>query len=215
MALAVDPRSEDVAWFGWQVERIAQLPAEIEDSTPTEEESQAERAWTFGSARPRRRLAGSLIALLLLGAVAAGGFVWGHSTSRTRTVTVTETAPATPPTSSAPSGSGSSQLELEQARAEVQALKADLADQAARLTAAQTALEKAKSELREAKKKPKPPATFVLRYRVRSGDTMFTLAETFYGTGDAWAKIWHANPSPNPDIIRTGSVLRIPLENPD
>ena len=211
VALAVDPGSEDLAWYGWRVERIAPLPARPEEPTsPGEAPDTGAQAFAVAaSPSRRRRLAGGLLALVLLGAIAAGAFVWGHSTNRTRVVT--DAAPTTPPASSSP---GPTQQELEQARAEIQALRTDLAEQAARLAATQSALQKTKAELKAARKKPKPAQNFVLSYRVRPGDTLFTLAETFYGTGDAWEKIWHANPSPDPDVIKTGTNLKIPLQNP-
>lgn len=209
VALAVDPGSEDLAWYGWQVERIALLPARTDGPASPDEGAGAGAAPAAATPPPRRRVAGGLLALVLLGAIAAGAFLWGHSTTRTKIVT---DAPATPPASSSP---GPTQQELEQARAEVQALKTSLAEQAARLAATQSALKRTKAELEAANKKPKPPQSFVLKYRVRQGDTMFTLAQTFYGTGDAWTKIWHANPSPDPNVIKTGTVLKIPLQKPN
>lgn len=213
VALAVDPGSEDLAWYGWQVERIALLPARTDGPESPEEGAGAGAAPAAASPPPRRRVVGGVLALVLLGAIATGAFLWGHSTSRTKIIT--DAAPATPSASSSPDPT---QQELEQARAEVQTLKTALAEQAARLEATQSELEKTKAKLVAAKKQPKPPKppkSFVLKYRVRPGDTMFTLAETFYGTGDAWTKIWHANPSPNPNVIKTGTVLKIPLQNPN
>lgn len=213
VALVVDPRSDAVAWFGWEVERIAPLRAgtgamaavagDGAGQPAAEEPAQTER--------PRRRLAGGLLALVLLGAVAVGAFLWGHSSSRT--TVATEVAPTSTPAATSPPGP--TQQQLEQAQAEAESLRAQLAEEQARLQAVRAALKRTKAELQAASKEPKPSGTFVFKYQVRPGDTMFTLARTFYGTGAAWAKIWHANPSPDPNIIKTGAWLKIPLQNPN
>lgn len=50
-----------------------------------------------------------------------------------------------------------------------------------------------------------------MTYIVKSGDTLFELAEKFYGDGWQYYRIVDANPSiTNPDLIRVGDILTIP-----
>ena len=48
-------------------------------------------------------------------------------------------------------------------------------------------------------------------YAVRSGDTLWSIAVKFYGSGFQWEKIWHANPQiTDPNEISPGERLVIP-----
>ena len=49
-------------------------------------------------------------------------------------------------------------------------------------------------------------------YTVQSGDSLWAIAERFYGNGAEWTKIHEANREqvPNPDLIQPGQVLTIP-----
>jgi len=49
-------------------------------------------------------------------------------------------------------------------------------------------------------------------YTVQSGDTLWAIAERFYGNGSEWNKIQDANRDqiPNPDMIQPGQALTIP-----
>lgn len=47
-------------------------------------------------------------------------------------------------------------------------------------------------------------------YTVRSGDSLWTIAEQFYGNGAKHALIAKANPGINPDNLRIGATLTIP-----
>lgn len=49
-------------------------------------------------------------------------------------------------------------------------------------------------------------------YTVEAGDTLWAIAEKYYGDGSAWPKIHEANRDriEDPDLIRPGQVLRIP-----
>lgn len=49
-------------------------------------------------------------------------------------------------------------------------------------------------------------------YTVQSGDSLWAIAERFYGNGAEWSKIHEANREqvPNPDLIQPGQVLTIP-----
>ena len=49
-------------------------------------------------------------------------------------------------------------------------------------------------------------------YRVEEGDTLTSIAERFYGDGNAYNRIWEANRDKldNPDVIQPGQELNIP-----
>jgi nucleoid-associated protein YgaU len=52
-------------------------------------------------------------------------------------------------------------------------------------------------------------------YRVQSGDTLWSLAERFYGQGRRWEEIAHANELKNGDGLIAGSIIKIPLAPQD
>jgi hypothetical protein len=52
-------------------------------------------------------------------------------------------------------------------------------------------------------------------YRVLEGDTMLSIAERAYGSGDYWTTIWNDNSYiENPDIIEKGMILKIRIIKP-
>ena len=55
---------------------------------------------------------------------------------------------------------------------------------------------------------PPPPAPRT--YTVVSGDTLWAIAERFYGDGNQYQKIASASGIANPDLIQPGQVLTIP-----
>ena len=55
---------------------------------------------------------------------------------------------------------------------------------------------------------PPPPAPRT--YTVESGDTLWAIAERFYGDGSAYQRIADASGIDNPDLIQPGQVLTIP-----
>lgn len=58
---------------------------------------------------------------------------------------------------------------------------------------------------------PPPPAPPAPRtYTVVSGDTLWAIAEKFYGDGSKYPQIAEASGVPNPDLIHPGQVLTIP-----
>jgi LysM domain len=58
---------------------------------------------------------------------------------------------------------------------------------------------------------PEPPAPEPARtYTVVSGDTLWGIAERFYGDGNKYQVIADASGVPNPDLIYPGQVLTIP-----
>ena len=59
----------------------------------------------------------------------------------------------------------------------------------------------------EAEPEPEPA---VRNYTVESGDTLWAIAERFYGDGSKYQAIADASGIPNPDLIQPGQVLTIP-----
>jgi LysM repeat protein len=58
-----------------------------------------------------------------------------------------------------------------------------------------------------------PPAAGPQTYTVRPGDSLWRIAQSFYGNGSAWPKIYNANRDTigsNPNLIRAGQSLDIP-----
>ena len=52
-------------------------------------------------------------------------------------------------------------------------------------------------------------------YRVQSGDTLWSLAERFYGAGRRWQDIANANDIGNGDGLVAGAIIKIPLGDQD
>jgi nucleoid-associated protein YgaU len=57
---------------------------------------------------------------------------------------------------------------------------------------------------------PPPPPPAPRTYTVVSGDTLWAIAERFYGDGNRYPEIAAASGVPNPDLIHPGQVLTIP-----
>lgn len=57
---------------------------------------------------------------------------------------------------------------------------------------------------------PPPPAPAVQTYTVQGGDTLWAIAERFYGDGNRYGEIASASGVTNPDLIHPGQVLTIP-----
>jgi hypothetical protein len=47
-------------------------------------------------------------------------------------------------------------------------------------------------------------------YRVRPGDSLFSIAERAYGNGLEWPRIWEANPWLQPDRVTAGETIYLP-----
>jgi LysM repeat protein len=62
----------------------------------------------------------------------------------------------------------------------------------------------------EAVGEPEPPEPAPRTYTVVSGDTLWAIAERFYGDGAKYQQIADASGIPNPDLIHPGQVLTIP-----
>lgn len=57
---------------------------------------------------------------------------------------------------------------------------------------------------------PTPPPPAPRTYTVVSGDTLFAIAERFYGDGNRYPEIAAASGIANPDLINVGQVITIP-----
>ncbi|MDI9916303.1 LysM peptidoglycan-binding domain-containing protein [Rhodococcus sp. IEGM 1379] len=57
---------------------------------------------------------------------------------------------------------------------------------------------------------PAPAAPAAQTYTVEGGDTLWAIAERFYGDGNQYQRIADANGISNPDLINAGQVLTIP-----
>jgi LysM repeat protein len=55
-----------------------------------------------------------------------------------------------------------------------------------------------------------PAAPAVQTYTVAGGDTLWAIAERFYGDGNRYGEVASANGIANPDLIHPGQVLTIP-----
>jgi nucleoid-associated protein YgaU len=57
---------------------------------------------------------------------------------------------------------------------------------------------------------PAPAAPAQQTYTVQDGDTLWAIAERYYGDGSQYMKIATANGIANPDLINVGQQLVIP-----
>jgi len=57
---------------------------------------------------------------------------------------------------------------------------------------------------------PAPEAPAPRTYTVQSGDTLWAIAEQFYGDGNRYPEIAGASGIDNPDLIQPGQLLTIP-----
>lgn len=57
---------------------------------------------------------------------------------------------------------------------------------------------------------PEPDTNFGTTYTVQTGDSLWGIAQKFYGNGNRYSEIASANDIANPDLIYAGEVLKIP-----
>lgn len=76
--------------------------------------------------------------------------------------------------------------------------------------AAPAAEEPAVEEAAHAEPEPEPAPEPARTYTVESGDTLWAIAEQFYGDGSKYQIIADASGISNPDLIQPGQVLTIP-----
>ncbi len=74
----------------------------------------------------------------------------------------------------------------------------------------ETKLEVSLQNVRETSSSPEPQKT-PKKYTVVSGDTLWKIAKSFYGNGSKYTTIATANSISNPNVIKVGQVLTIPV----
>lgn len=186
LALVVDPHSGEHGWFGWvgeDVELLVKETGEPAKGSPVRPDVADER--------PRRTNA-------VLGALAFAtlGFIGGYSTG----MFSDEPEQITP----AVTVSGE---QWASAQEEIATLEAALAQ--AESDAAQSDAEPAEEPAAAVQARRVGPTH--VTYRVRRGDNLWVLAESFYGDGRRYPKLMRANPGTSADAIRTGQQLQIPV----
>lgn len=62
----------------------------------------------------------------------------------------------------------------------------------------------------KAKPKPKPKKKKTRTYKMKKGDTLWTIARRYYGNSNKWKKLADANKIKNPRRIPIGKVIKIP-----
>jgi nucleoid-associated protein YgaU len=82
---------------------------------------------------------------------------------------------------------------------------------AAREAAQRAELDAVRRRLRAAERARRRTTT--VRYHVQPGDTLWRLAEGFYGRGRAWKRIFGANRKrlESPDVLPVGASIEVPL----
>jgi hypothetical protein len=49
-----------------------------------------------------------------------------------------------------------------------------------------------------------------VNHRVRKGETLFAIAEHYYGNGLEWPRLWESNPHVDPDHLYIGDIIYVP-----
>jgi proteasome lid subunit RPN8/RPN11 len=204
LALVVDPIEHDRAWFGWQLDRVDRIDRANER---TKEAAAAALAHAEVKRSSHRRSTASLVTLGLA-AAAFGGFWVGDTVRHQPRHAIARPTPVRRFPIVAPSGSLGDQVrrlrsELAAAKAQVEANLAQLAATRQSLAATQTKLRQARSQ--------SGSRTVTVRYLVKPGDSMWRIAEFFYGSGLEWNRVAAANPGVNPGRILVGQVLNVPV----
>jgi proteasome lid subunit RPN8/RPN11 len=190
VALVVDPISRRATWYGWTLGQIS--PVEAPDSPVL-------------VGRPARRSRVAVAAALALGVAAAGaaGYWVGQERVPDRV------SPASIELRTRLGAERERVLALRQrldvAQAEVKRLAARESAQTAELEAVKRRLGAAR---RAARRRPA-----AVSYQVQPGDSLWRLAEGFYGQGVAWKKIYGANRERlgNPNVLPAGESIEVPL----
>jgi proteasome lid subunit RPN8/RPN11/LysM repeat protein len=178
LALVVDPRAAELAWFGWRDGTIVELQRGLTGTRA------AGSAGSTGAGERMRR-SGRGTAVLVSLAVALAGLGIGYAIAPSSTAK---------PIVSSPGDTAALVAARDQAIAERDAALRKLA-------AAQT----------PAVVKPAAPQPEVVTYRVRAGDTLSALADSFYGDPERASALAAANHIPDPDTLSAGATINIPI----
>lgn len=188
VALVVDPLSRRAAWYGWVLGSIAPM----EDAeAPVVQRTKRSRA--------------AMVAALVVAVAAAGsaGYWAGRERAPVRVA---------PTSAELRAKLGAEQDRARQLGERLADAQTALTRLAAREAVQRAELEASRQRLREAARAARPRA-LVLRYHVQAGDSLWSMAERFYGTGLAWKRIFRANAErlSDPKLLPIGMTVRIPL----
>ena len=186
LALVVDPLAGELGWFGWDGDEVI-LQERHPTSRPALQPAGADDT-SSGAATTRRRRPAALVgvpAIVLLGAI--GGYLLGtHNADLTTAAQTRQIAVAASQTQTA-------QAETDQLRRQ--------------LAAAKTATPASPTPTAATRTR----ATTNVQYRVQPGDTLWRVAQAFYGDGNAYPRIVKANPHLQPQALRGGQILTVPV----
>jgi len=186
LALVVDPLAGELGWFGWDGDEVI-----LQERHPTSRSALQPAGagdTPSGAAATLRRRPAALVgvpAIVLLGAI--GGYLLGtHNADATTAALTRHIAVAASQTQTA-------QAETDQLRQQIAAAKT--ATPAHPTPAAATP----------------PRAATDVQYRVQPGDTLWRVAQAFYGDGNAYSRIVKANPHLHLQALRGGQILTVPV----
>lgn len=182
VALVVDPHTQERGWFGW-VRGSVELLEKSEAASKTAPKTVPEDGDKRGPRSTTAKRSTSLMAALVL-AVAGFGAGYALRSSEPRTPRPIEAEePAQSPALFADDS-------VETLQKEIEVLKAQIAEHDVQRRGTQS---------------------FSWTYRVRHGDSLWTLAELLYGSGPRASEIARANGMGDPSHLEVGQQLKIPL----
>lgn len=209
VALVISPRTKQQLWYGWSIGQLTGM----DEPVPVI----VQQGWSPG--RRRLALAGAALGILVAG---VGGFGVGTSVDRGPAGgpnLSSELAAARSEASAFRERAASLQQQLDGARTQVQAaqsrveeIQGEVDSTRAMLAEAQASLAAVRQELKQVKAGTVDGETFVYRYTVKPGDTMWDLSIFFYGTPAAWPRIAEPSGIENPNLILVGQQLEVPLK---
>jgi proteasome lid subunit RPN8/RPN11/LysM repeat protein len=188
LALVVDPHSGEHGWFGWVDAEIELLHKE--EGEPAAHAPAGSAGVSTATARRPRRAA----RVLAVAAFTTAGFVAGYSSGMF----------GSEPEQLVPAPSVTEQ-QWAAAQDEIAALNGVIAQQE------QDEAPLSESTSAEPAATPRPAVPTHVTYRVRRGDNLWVLAESFYGDGARYRRLLRANPGLTADVIDPGQRLRVPI----
>lgn len=184
VALVVDPLAGELGWFVWNGTQVVELGRR---ATATAAARDAAAKASGATSTRSGGVSWRSIAVPAIAALAiafAGGYLVAQRSTPEASASVPTSTPS--PTGPAPTATGPSAGST-----------AALKDQIAALTAQVEAL--------------KSKRAVVIRYRARSGDTLWRLAEIAYGDGAQYPRIEAANPGLRERGLFAGTTVLIPI----